>query len=117
VGVKMNWTEKKCKPCERGVHPMSLDEAQKAIIDLEGWKLESNGKQISKSYVMKNFIAAVEFINRIAEVAELEDHHPDIHLYGYRNLNIELSTHAIGGLSENDFILGSKIERLQREEK
>jgi 4a-hydroxytetrahydrobiopterin dehydratase len=57
-------------------------------------------------------MAAVKFINSVAEIAEKEDHHPDVHLTGYRNLKIDLSTHALGGLSENDFILAAKINEL-----
>jgi len=64
---------------------------------------------------MKGFLSAVEFIEKIAQVAEAEDHHPDLHLTGYRKLAIELSTHAIGGLSENDFILAAKIDQLPRQ--
>lgn len=64
---------------------------------------------------MKDFAAAVRFLQDIAEVAEEEDHHPDIHLTGYRKLKIDLSTHAVGGLSENDFILAAKIEKLPKE--
>jgi len=61
-----------------------------------------------------NFSAAFDFMNRIAEVAEADDHHPDLHLTGYRKLRIELATHAIGGLSENDFILAAKIDQLPK---
>ena len=63
---------------------------------------------------MKNFAAAVEFITDITDIAEAENHHPDLHLTGYRNLAIELWTHAIGGLSENDFILAAKIDALPK---
>jgi 4a-hydroxytetrahydrobiopterin dehydratase len=66
--------------------------------------------------VFRNFKAAVEFLNGVAELAERENHHPDLHLVGYRNLSIELTTHAIGGLSENDFILAAKIDELPVEE-
>ena len=64
---------------------------------------------------MKDFLSAVQFIQDIAQVAEADDHHPDLHLTGYRKLRVELSTHAIGGLSENDFILAAKIEQLPKE--
>ena len=67
---------------------------------------------ISREFITKNFMAAVTFINKVAQVAEAENHHPDVHLTSYRKLRIELSTHAIGGLSENDFILAAKINEL-----
>ena len=76
---------------------------------MPGWQLTEDSRGIYREYVTKNFMAAVEFINKIAAIAEAEDHHPDIHLTGYRKLRIDLSTHAINGLSENDFILAAKI--------
>jgi len=79
--------------------------------DLPGWAL-IEGKLIRKLITCKNFLDAVSLIQRIAPLAEAEDHHPDLHLTGYKRLTIELSTHAIGGLSENDFILAAKIDQL-----
>jgi len=76
------------------------------------WKINDATTMISRDFLMKNFMAAIKFIQRIAEVAEAENHHPDIHLVGYRKLRVELSTHALGGLSENDFIVASKIDEL-----
>lgn len=73
-----------------------------------------SSRSIEKEWVMKDFVAAIQFIRSIAKIAEAEGHHPDLHLTGYRNLKIELSTHAIGGLSENDFILAAKIEKLPK---
>ena len=108
-------SQKKCRPCEGGVAPMSAEQAKEYAKVLEGWQLSPDGKAISKTYVMKGFAEAVQLINRICDVAEAEDHHPDLHLTGYRKLMIELSTHAIKGLSENDFILASKIESLPKE--
>ena len=105
---------KKCKPCEGGVRPLSAEQATEYARALPGWVLSDDRKSISRSYVMNGFMAAVEFIGRIADVAEAEDHHPDLHLTGYRKLRIELATHAIGGLSENDFILAAKIDQLPK---
>ncbi len=82
---------------------------------LPGWGLSPEGRSIRAQYVMKNFMAGVDLIGRIARVAEEENHHPDMHLTGYRKLAVELSTHAIGGLSENDFILAAKIEALPKQ--
>ena len=108
-------SKKKCRPCEGGVEPMSTQQAKEYVKVLEGWQLSQDGQSINKTYGMKDFMAAVKLINQIAEIAEAEDHHPELHLSGYRKLLVELSTHAIKGLSENDFILASKIELLPKE--
>jgi 4a-hydroxytetrahydrobiopterin dehydratase len=92
-------THKKCKPCEGGVEPVSADEAARQVAVLQGWKLTSDGKKIRKEWTLKNFLAGITFFNEVAHVAESENHHPDLHLTGYRNVAIELTTHAIGGLS------------------
>lgn len=105
-------TQRKCAPCEGHATPMSEMEARGFLKMTDGWELEESGKCIVRDYVMKNFTAAVEFIGQVAEIAESEDHHPDVHLTGYRNLKIVLTTHAIGGLSENDFIVAAKIGEL-----
>ncbi|HEX5472473.1 MAG TPA: 4a-hydroxytetrahydrobiopterin dehydratase [Lacipirellulaceae bacterium] len=104
--------QKKCKPCEGGVEPYSVDEAKQQLSQLRGWRLTHDGQRIRKDWTVKDFLAGIEFFNRCAEVAEHDDHHPDLHIEGYRNLWIELWTHAIGGLSENDFILAAKIDEL-----
>ncbi len=79
---------------------------------MPGWRLTHDGKRIRKDWTVKHFKAGIEFFNAVRDVAEEEQHHPDLHLEGYRNVWIELWTHAIGGLSENDFILAAKIDRL-----
>lgn len=81
----------------------------------ENWNLDAPAKKIVREIKMKNFMAAVRLIDDIARVAEEENHHPDFHLTGYRNLRVELSTHALNGLSENDFILAAKINGLPME--
>ena len=103
---------KTCAPCEGGVAKMSHAEAESQIRQLDGWTLTRGDDWIEKKWVVENFSAALDFFNRVAEVAEAEGHHPDLHLEGYRNVRIEISTHAIGGLSENDFILAAKIDEL-----
>ena len=108
--------QKKCKPCEGGVEPYSLEESREQLKQLSGWQLTEDGKRIRKKWTVKNFMAGMELFNNIAELAEQDNHHPDLHLEGYRNVRIELWTHAIGGLSENDFILAAKIDRLRGED-
>ena len=102
---------RKCTPCEGGAQPLPPSAAQALLRDVTGWEL-MEGKVIRKTVTCKDFLDAVALIQRIAPVAEAEDHHPDLHLTGYRKLTVELSTHAIGGLSENDFILAAKIDQL-----
>jgi 4a-hydroxytetrahydrobiopterin dehydratase len=104
--------QKKCVPCEGGVPKYSLEEARAQLTTLEGWRLTHDAQRIRKDWVVKNFMAGIDFFKRVAQVAEDDGHHPDLHLEGYRNVWIELYTHAIGGLSENDFILAAKIDRL-----
>lgn len=106
---------KKCEPCEGKMKPFTKEQAAEYLEQVPGWKTADDTRSISREYVMKNFMAAVRFTEKIAEVAEQENHHPDLHLTGYRNLSIVLSTHAIGGLSENDFILAAKIDQLPAE--
>lgn len=105
-------TKKRCLPCEGGVPPATLEEARAQLQQLDGWKLTDDGQRIRKEWTVKNFMAAMRFFNEVAKVAEDDNHHPDLHLTSYRNVTIELWTHAIGGLSENDFILAAKIDQL-----
>ena len=103
---------KKCVPCEGGVPKLTPDEAANLCQTVSGWSVVHNGERIRKEWVVKNFLAGMAFFEKVAQVAEVEGHHPDLHLVGYRNVAIEIWTHAIGGLSENDFILAAKIDQL-----
>lgn len=103
---------KHCVPCEGGVSKYEPAEARTQLEKLEGWTLDEQAESIEKSWTTKDFQAALDFINRIGIVAEAEGHHPDLHLTDYRNLRVQLSTHAIGGLSENDFILAAKVDAM-----
>src|SRR5438105_3542955 len=105
-------TEKKCRPCEGGVPPLSAGEVAALLKQVPDWRLTADGQRIRREWRVKDFLTALDFFNRIGVIAEAEDHHPDLHLVGYRNVAVELWTHAIGGLSENDFILAAKIDRL-----
>jgi 4a-hydroxytetrahydrobiopterin dehydratase len=102
----------KCVPCEGGVAPLSASDVEAQLQTLPGWQLTHNGQRIRKDWTAKDFLAGMEFFNRVAEVAEADQHHPDLHLESYRQIAIEIWTHAIGGLSENDFILAAKIDSL-----
>lgn len=103
---------KKCVPCEGGVEPYTHEQAVEQLATLAGWSLTHEGQRIEKQWKVKNFMAGIDFFNRCAELAEADGHHPDLHIEGYRNVSVEIWTHAIGGLSENDFILAAKVDRL-----
>jgi 4a-hydroxytetrahydrobiopterin dehydratase len=105
-------TDKKCHPCEGGVPPLSPAEVGEMLKQVPDWRFTADGRRIRREWRVKDFVTALDFFRRIGEIAEAEDHHPDLHLTGYRNVAVELSTHAIGGLSENDFILAAKIDQL-----
>ncbi len=104
----MKLTQKKCLPCEGGVAPLSTVESQTLLQQIPDWKII--GHQIQKKFHWKNFMQAMEFIKAMAEIAELENHHPDFSLH-YNEVEVRLWTHAIGGLSENDFIVAAKIDQ------
>lgn len=108
-------TQGKCAPCEGGVDPLTPEERAPYLTAVPEWHEEEIGgaSTIVREYTRKNFSDAVQFIQKIADIANSEGHHPDIHLTDYKKLRVELTTHAIGGLSINDFILASKIDRLE----
>jgi 4a-hydroxytetrahydrobiopterin dehydratase len=106
-------TKKVCVACESGVPPLSRNEAEKLMEQLSDWTLSEDAKQISKHCKFKNFAEALAFANKVGELAENEGHHPDLHV-SWGKVGIDLSTHSIGGLSENDFILASKIDRIDK---
>src|SRR5438876_10583496 len=104
--------KKHCAPCEGGVARLTAAKAAEYLQGLPQWKLTADGQRIRREWRVKDFLTALDFFQRVGRIAEEEGHHPDLHLIGYRNVAIEIWTHAIGGLSENDFILAAKIDRL-----
>jgi 4a-hydroxytetrahydrobiopterin dehydratase len=105
-------TTKKCSACEGSIPKYTAAEAEEQVKRLAGWRLTHDRLRIRKDWIVKDFVAGLEFFNAVGKLAEEENHHPDLHLENYRNAWIEIWTHAIGGLSENDFILAAKIDRL-----
>ncbi len=103
-------TKQKCEACEGGVIPLNAVEAGILLKQITGWEVSADTKSISSQYVFKDFNESLAFVNRVGELAESEGHHPDIHLTDFKKVRIELSTHAINGLSNNDFILAAKID-------
>jgi 4a-hydroxytetrahydrobiopterin dehydratase len=107
----MDLLSKKCVPCEGGMPPMTEEEANKYLSETLGWKLADDKKSISRDFEFKDFKESMDFVNHIAGIVNEEGHHPDIYIF-YNKVQLALSTHAIGGLSENDFILAAKINHL-----
>ena len=105
----MDLANKKCVPCEGGVPPLSQDQIDSNLQSINGW--EQDGIKIKKMFKFKNFKDALAFVNRVGDIAESERHHPDIYL-GYGKAEITIWTHAVNGLTENDFILAAKIEAI-----
>ena len=105
-------TRKHCKVCEGGVSPLSADESKNMLTELnEGWTPSKDGQSISRSFKFKNYYETMAFVNAVAWMAHREDHHPDMEV-GYNRCHVVYSTHAIGGLSENDFICAAKVDAL-----
>lgn len=102
-------SDQKCKPCEGGVAPLREDEINNLLKQLSGWEYV-NGV-IAKTYSFKDYYQTMAFVNAAAWISHREDHHPDITL-GYNQCRVEYKTHAINGLSENDFICAAKIDAL-----
>lgn len=105
--------ERHCVPCAGDVPPLSGARVEALLRRVPGWTLQDSGKQIFKTWEFKNFKGAIAFVHEVADLAEREGHHPDIQLFSYRRVRLDLSTHAIGGLSENDFILAANINMLR----
>ena len=103
--------DSRCVPCEGGTMPLTIQEAEELMKEVVGWTLSSDARNISKKYTFRNFGGALAFTIKIGTLAEQEGHHPDITLK-WGSVTLELSTHAIGGLSKNDFILAAKVDAI-----
>jgi len=110
--MNSNLNEKHCIPCEGSVPPLTTEEAQKLLLQVSDWNLSEDGKAIQREYKLGKFLPAMDFVNEVARIAEAEGHHPDIFI-SYNKVRLTLTTHASGGLSENDFILAAKINELR----
>ncbi len=105
---------KKCIPCEGGALPLDLSEIHKYQKKVDGWDVKPNEKKIfllEKEFKFKNFLDSQNFVNKVGNISENEGHHPDI-IFGWGYAKIKITTHAIEGLSENDFILAAKIDKI-----
>ena len=105
--------KKRCKPCEEGGEPLVCEQSEALLAELSPeWMLIDQCRMLARTFLFKDFKTALEFVNKVGAIAEAEGHHPDITL-GYGNVGVELTTHSIGGLSENDFIVAAKIDELK----
>ncbi len=105
--------QKKCKPCEGGVSPLDISEIHKYQKKVDGWTVKPNEKKVfflEKKFKFKDFLTSQNFVNEVSKISEEENHHPDIS-FGWGYATIKITTHAIEGLSENDFILAAKIDQ------
>lgn len=100
---------KSCKPCEGGAPPLGADETERLLQGLDGWQI--SGSELVKNFGFRNYYETMAFVNAIAWISHRENHHPDLEV-GYKECRVRYSTHAIGGLSENDFICAAKIDAL-----
>ncbi len=110
----MNLASSHCVPCRGDMPALSESKEDQLLKEVNGWTISREGiHKINKRFPFGSYEEGIEFVNRVAELAEHEGHHPDIHVY-YRRVVIELSTHAVKGLSENDFIMAAKIDALEK---
>jgi 4a-hydroxytetrahydrobiopterin dehydratase len=105
---------KSCVPCRGGIPPLTESSARKLAESTPGWALAEHATRLQRRFEFRDFVAAMQFVNRVAEIAETEGHHPDIAIH-WNKVDLVLWTHKIGGLHENDFILAAKIDRLLEE--
>jgi 4a-hydroxytetrahydrobiopterin dehydratase len=101
-------TQKKCVPCEGGVPPLRPEQVAEMLPQVPGWQVTEDGRKLHRRFLFDDFVQAMAFVNKMAELAEAEAHHPDFAVH-YSVVDVTIWTHAIGGLSENDFILAAKI--------
>jgi len=104
--------EKKCKPCEGGIAPLTRPAAERLLASLAaGWRLGEDGGSLHRDFTFRDFYRTMSFVNAVAHIANIEDHHPDLEI-GYNYCRMRFTTHAIRGLSENDFICAAKVDRI-----
>lgn len=107
----MSLSAKSCVPCRGGIPPLSLKEAQDLLSQIPGWSLTLEATRLERRFTFKDFAAALAFVNRVGEIAERENHHPDI-TFGWGYAIVVYYTHKIGGLHENDFVMAAKTNQL-----
>jgi 4a-hydroxytetrahydrobiopterin dehydratase len=106
-----NLSDKKCVPCEGGLDPMTRDDFSVYLEQVDKWTIRED-KYLIRDFQFTDFVTALAWVNKVGEIAEEEGHHPDICIHAWNKVTITLWTHAIGGLSINDFVLATKIDRV-----
>jgi 4a-hydroxytetrahydrobiopterin dehydratase len=107
-----NLSTKKCEPCEGGIDPLSRNDFEVYLEQVQNWSIVENDTKMEREYEFKDFKEALDFVNRAGEIAEEEGHHPNIFIHDWNKVKMILYTHAIGGLSINDFVVAVKIDQL-----
>lgn len=107
---------RKCAACTGKIPPLPPGRVRELLLLVPGWRLTADGRRLVRAWRVRDFATGLDFFRRIGDVADAEDHHPDLHLTEYRNAAVELWTHAAGGLTENDFIVAAKIDALPQPE-
>jgi 4a-hydroxytetrahydrobiopterin dehydratase len=106
--------DRRCEPCEGGIAPLTRAAADELLLRLDpGWVLDDTATSLRREFTFRDFYRTMSFVNALAHVANIEDHHPDLEV-GYNVCRVRYSTHAIGGLSENDFICAAKLDQIPR---
>lgn len=106
-----NLSQGHCVPCEGGMPPLDHEYVQKYSAQVPNWRVSDDEKKLSRELTFKDFVETMKFVNAVADIAQAEGHHPDIHIF-YNEVRFDLTTHAMDGLSENDFILAAKIDEV-----
>jgi 4a-hydroxytetrahydrobiopterin dehydratase len=112
MSTTIDLTRKHCAACEGDVAALNAEQIRSLLPEVPDWKLTADGKRLRREWRLKEFVTGLDFFQRVGMIAEEEGHHPDLHLSNYRQAAIEIWTHSLGGLSENDFILAAKIDTL-----
>lgn len=107
----MSLAQKSCVACDGGAPLVTREQAHRMLEDIIGWTISPDGTKLLCQLRFSNFAEAISYVNKVGEIAERENHHPDIH-FGWGYVNLELMTHSLGGLHENDFIMAAKINEL-----
>ncbi len=106
-----DFKQKSCKPCEAGTPPLTRGEAERLLAQVPGWALDETATRIERLFKFKSYYETIAFVNAVAWIAHREDHHPELEV-GYNRCRVRLNTHAVKGLSENDFICAAKFNAL-----
>lgn len=107
----------RCEPCGEASAALSAEEIRALLDEVPGWEVQREGgmTRLGRTMAFRDFREALAFVNRVGEIAELEGHHPDIHIEGWNKVRLQVYTHSIGGLHRNDFVLAAKVNRLRGE--